>query len=545
LKPKSGVISHGGFSHKFENYSTTSAGSQTTPSEVSNPTKSTEAQSLTTQQKLEKILAMAHRIFLTESSSASIEFLQKQYKVFPHIRMLERQGHYLIAKANAMKMATFQREYQKHLKKVDLGALPDNAGMYLDKDAQEMVEKVKKLAEREEGTKRNEPKRLGGAAEGNKNGKLLSDGKGDASNSGKKSLLDNTSSDSSDPYERPPTIEYEKVEQHVKDEDIADQRPEQIMDEAVYILKQVVEILQSRNKLTTKRDFRLNQLLTEVLHELGDFTQALQVLKGLRERHPEDVRTFELLGYLYLREGFKTEDVALQSDSDNLVYKRNQLFLHSVQFFSYALELNPHHVRCLSGRARAFHRLKQYDLAVKDFDEVIGEVPDHYTTYQLRGDCHMHLGNWFKANSDLRVLLSNFEEWAESHRNELHLVNPETTLQHLMHKLAIITYNLGDDSSGRLVCTYVDYIVTGNRVHNEEERYITASALALRSRVHFENRLYNKCIEDCTRAINLDRRGAVEAFKYRAQALHQIGDVDGAKQDQYQYQLLLSSGGKA
>ncbi|HEY9298260.1 MAG TPA: tetratricopeptide repeat protein [Phormidium sp.] len=155
----------------------------------------------------------------------------------------------------------------------------------------------------------------------------------------------------------------------------------------------------------------------------GDYSEAIAIITGLLDRHPDNANDYNNRGFIYYQSGeldaaLADYNKAIQLNPDLAAaynnranyYAAKKQLTKAIADYDRAIDLNPLHVRALINRGITFRDLKLYDRALENFDFALrlGQLQGHAWTE--RGRTHHLRGDWNYALADYRRALPFFRE---------------------------------------------------------------------------------------------------------------------------------------
>lgn len=141
----------------------------------------------------------------------------------------------------------------------------------------------------------------------------------------------------------------------------------------------------------------------ENLARADDYEGALDVASRLIAQYPDEIKPWDLRGYIHARKG----------DYHN-----------AIDDLSRAIEINPMEPRFFVNRGRYHLKIGQYPKAVEDFTKTL-ELCDHYRddyyreeAHFMRAEAHLKLGRVEDARADLQHVRDNFTTWTDMLRSK-------------------------------------------------------------------------------------------------------------------------------
>jgi tetratricopeptide (TPR) repeat protein len=109
---------------------------------------------------------------------------------------------------------------------------------------------------------------------------------------------------------------------------------------------------------------------------------------------------------------------------------RNKMLCHVVESCNKELLKEPNNIAILKTRGIALNIAQKYNEAINDFVKVLKALPDDFSSYYLKSDCHYQLGEFIKAKQDfMRAALLEDNPNIERSYIENILVPEETELK--------------------------------------------------------------------------------------------------------------------
>jgi len=291
-----------------------------------------------------------------------------------------------------------------------------------------------------------------------------------------------------------------------------------LLQEAVADLSSALKIDPHNAKLLNTRGyyFLLGQNLDRAAEDFGD-----AIGLDLSYAQPYNNRGLVRVAQKRFDDAIKDFDNALRSKSDYVDAHNNRGFAlmqagqdqEAVLAFSRALEIDSKYVNALANRGRCYLKLKQPQEAAADFTAALAIQPDTISHVTNRAEAWKDAGDIAAANADLafvvwlkrlneinNLLVRNTRDadaWAERGR-------------HLLAQKRMTEARRSLDNALAVQSTH-------------------PVALAGRAQLLLVEQKFAEAVEECTKAINVDRR--FENFAMRGDAYFALGDFAKAIDD--------------
>ena len=205
----------------------------------------------------------------------------------------------------------------------------------------------------------------------------------------------------------------------------------------------------------------------------------------------------------------------------------------AIQQLDEAIRLNPEFARAYSSRGYVYYQEGDYVKALSDFDEAIRLNPQFALAY-------LHRGCAYRESEELRKAVSDFTQAIQLNRN------PELLLE--VHRLRGVCFTrIGDNvraiddsvAAMRLSVEAMDPYIWRNDYYSQVLTLLSnaieqgdggTKGYYKRGCIHYKKGDFEKTVDDCTRAINLDRESPF-AYVLRALAYERTNDNTEAAAD--------------
>jgi tetratricopeptide (TPR) repeat protein len=139
-------------------------------------------------------------------------------------------------------------------------------------------------------------------------------------------------------------------------------------------------------------------------HELVVVTETLLKTVALKPSFPVDQ-----LAYIYRKRGF--------------AYKRLKEYDLAIADYNRAIELSPNYARAYASRGSAYRSLREYDLAIADYNRALELWPDYPWIYAGRGRTYSYRKEYIQSINDLNhaIEIAPNYAWAYFVRGSTHL----------------------------------------------------------------------------------------------------------------------------
>lgn len=183
---------------------------------------------------------------------------------------------------------------------------------------------------------------------------------------------------------------------------------------------QMVSILESTQ--IEPDSISLRQLAREKVQQ-GNYTQAIEILNYLIDRHPTDANDYNNRGLIYFQSGQLASAIAdynkaiqlnpflagAYNNRANFYAEQGQLE-EALADYDKAIDLNPLHVRAWINQGITYRDLELYDQAIDNFDFALrlGQLKGYI--WSQRGRTYHLMGDWNYAIADYRRALDELSD---------------------------------------------------------------------------------------------------------------------------------------
>lgn len=255
------------------------------------------------------------------------------------------------------------------------------------------------------------------------------------------------------------------------------------------------------------------------------YTPAISTLNGYLETHPKSVEALYWKGYAFSRldNGVAAAEnfmAALKLDGKYLpayeelaeMYMKKNNYVFALTYYNGAIALKDSDVNLLNRRGMCYYYLEKFELAIKDFKEVIKLDPNNYLAYNNRGSAEYN-------NQDIATASIQDLRLAEKDFNKSLQLKPDFELAY--RNRGIVRYYM--DS---LHTAYKDLLYAIQLEPTDEKAHYFLGKL------FFKQKSYNIAMQFYDNAIRMvNYKG--EMFLDRGLCKMEMGDFKGARADFY------------